>query len=61
MYVAHRHACIFFNRIEYKYPKQTLDDSWEKVLLNQCTQSLSFPRSWALTRICDDCIVLVRP
>ena len=23
---------------EYKYPKQKLDDSWEKVLLNQCTE-----------------------
>ncbi|KAI9447174.1 glycosyl hydrolases family 38 N-terminal domain-containing protein [Lactarius psammicola] len=26
---------------KYKYPKQKLDDSWEKVLLNQCTDSFS--------------------
>ena len=25
-----------FKGNEYKYPKQSLDDSWEKVLLNQC-------------------------
>jgi alpha-mannosidase len=25
-----------FKGNEYKYPKPSLDDSWEKVLLNQC-------------------------
>ena len=39
-----------FKGSKYKYPKQTLDDSWEKVLLNQCTQLLSSPRSWILMR-----------
>ncbi|KAH9970026.1 glycoside hydrolase family 38 protein [Lactifluus volemus] len=29
-----------FKGEKYKYPKQTLDDSWEKVLLNQCMQLL---------------------
>ncbi|KAI0248419.1 glycoside hydrolase family 38 protein [Lactifluus subvellereus] len=29
-----------FKSENYQYPKQALDDSWEKVLLNQCTQLL---------------------
>ncbi|KAI0249689.1 hypothetical protein BJV78DRAFT_1155641 [Lactifluus subvellereus] len=30
-----------FKSENYQYPKQVLDDSWEKVLLNQCPQRLS--------------------
>ena len=35
---------------KYKYPKEKLDDSWEKVLLNQCTSSFSFLRPYSHVR-----------
>jgi len=47
MLVCYQHVATFASlyklyKKDYVYPKQTIDDSWEKVLLNQCELSCLF-------------------